>query len=153
MSEMTGMDASHISDRLKNLEATLQDRAPMYPSAEALQLIYGATGKSLDPAEERAALDRSRRRAIEMRTAERRGQLIHCDRVAALWAGQVQIARGRLLSLPSRLAPEVVRAGDVVTAERLMREAIREILAELAATSADEVAAATALVEVGVELR
>jgi len=59
------------------------------------------------------------------------GELIPADEVAATWTERVQIAKGRLLALPARLSPEMVRVSSQRDAERLIRSAIVEVLREL----------------------
>jgi hypothetical protein len=63
------------------------------------------------------------------------GELLESSEVAATWVAQVGIAKGRLLSLPARLAPSVLGLGDLRAIETVIREAIYEALTEL---SADE---------------
>lgn len=48
------------------------------------------------------------------------------------WTNQVQIAKGRFLSLPSRLAPDLIQLNDLRSTERLLRDAIIEVLEEMA---------------------
>jgi hypothetical protein len=58
--------------------------------------------------------------------------LLESAAVQTLWTDQIAIAKGRLLSLPARLAPAVLGLGDLREIERTIREAIHEALTELA---------------------
>jgi hypothetical protein len=71
----------------------------------------------------------------EVEYRARIGELLEAKDVAATWVAQVGIAKGRLLSLPARLAPAVLGLGDLRAIETVIREAIHEALTEL---SADE---------------
>lgn len=71
---------------------------------------------------------------VEYRT--RIGDLLEASVVADTWAAQVAIAKGRLLSLPARIAPSVIGLGDLRAIEGVIREAIHEVLTELSADEA-----------------
>ena len=86
----------------------------------------------LDPAQERAQLDRQRRLDLERKAAIDEGQLIPIEQVAEAWAGQVRVAKERLMSLPARLAPSVTRQTEMRETEKIIREAIHGVLTELA---------------------
>lgn len=59
------------------------------------------------------------------------GELLPADEVAAVWADQVRIARERLLAIPRRVAPSVLRLDEIQDVERVIREAIYTVLDEL----------------------
>lgn len=87
---------------------------------------------ALDPAQERAALDAERRRELELKNGEREGRLIDADEVGNTWTNLVLVAKARLLSIPSRVAYDVVRTTDLREAEKLLKGAIHDALRELA---------------------
>jgi hypothetical protein len=60
------------------------------------------------------------------------GELLPAAEVAEEWSNQIRIAKERLLSLPARLAPKVVRQTEMREVEKLIREAIHDVLSELA---------------------
>ena len=99
------------------------------------ELGVGDDGEVIDPPREKALLDRARRIVVETEHKVRLGELLEASEVASTWAAQVGIAKGRLLSLPARLAPAVLGLGDLRAIEPVIREAIHEALTEL---SADE---------------
>lgn len=66
-----------------------------------------------------------------MDLARRRHELIPVEEVAAAWAQNIAIAKGRLLSLPSRVSSEVLRLKSQRDVELLLRNKLFEILTEL----------------------
>ena len=63
---------------------------------------------------------------------QRVGELIPKDEVAAAWAENIAIAKGRLLALPSRVSGEVLRLKTQREVEEAIKAAIVTILEELA---------------------
>jgi phage terminase Nu1 subunit (DNA packaging protein) len=84
----------------------------------------------LDPQQERARLDRARRVLAELDASVRRGELIPQADMTAAWAGILGAVRQRLLELPTRAAPLVADATPA-EAERVLRDLVHEVLAEL----------------------
>ena len=132
LSELTGIDRRTVKTRLESVNAITGERgAYLYETREALPLLYLASGERLDPAQERAALDRVRRRQIEMANEKAEGNLIPKEEVAAAWTEQILIAKGRLLSLPSRVSSDLLRTKTQRDMEQRLRDAGIEILEEL----------------------
>lgn len=65
---------------------------------------------------------------------QRIGELIPKDEVATAWADQIAIAKGRLLSLPSRVSGEVLRLRTQREIEDVIKAALITILEELSGT-------------------
>ena len=63
---------------------------------------------------------------------QRVGELIPKDEVAAAWAENIAIAKGRLLALPSRVSGDVLRLKTQREVEELIKGAIVTVLEELA---------------------
>lgn len=63
------------------------------------------------------------------------GELLPADEVAAVWADQVRIARERMLAIPARVAPTVLRLNELRDVERAIRDAIHTVLDELSHAS------------------
>ena len=82
-------------------------------------------------AKARAKRETYRAQMAEVEYRARIGELLEAKDVAATWVAQVGIAKGRLLSLPARLAPAVLGLGDLRAIETVIREAIHEALTEL----------------------
>jgi len=85
-------------------------------------------------AQDEARLAKARADKAEMEVTEMRAELIPADQVREVWAGFVAITRGRLNEIP-RLAARPARAAhSIAHAERILREAIDEALADLGKT-------------------
>ena len=67
----------------------------------------------------------------ELDYQERVGQLLPADLVAQVWAEQVRIAKDRLLAIPARVAPTVLRLEELRDVERAIRDALLVVLDEL----------------------
>lgn len=136
MADWTGLDRRTIRKRLEQVPSKPgPNRALLFDSRSALPLLYGigtADDARLDPSAEKARLDAARADLAEIERDKKRGALVEADEVAEAWGNQIQIAKGRLLSLPPRLAPDLARVTDQRAAERLLRKAITEVLHELA---------------------
>ena len=89
-----------------------------------------ANGDRLDPATERALLDRRRRETIEFTTAIKHGEYVKARDVELRWARRVVTARDHLRSLPAALR---LRMGHLSRAEEaIVAEVVEESLCELA---------------------
>lgn len=93
-------------------------------------LVHVPTGEVLDPAAERAALDRARRLLAEQELARRAGSLIPADDVFELGARMVLAFRSHCLALPDRAAPLLVGLDTYGTAS-ILRDLIDEALTAL----------------------
>lgn len=59
------------------------------------------------------------------------GELIHADDVIAHWTRVILSAKGRLMALPMRLAPELLTADDMKQAEEILKAGLLDALEEL----------------------
>jgi hypothetical protein len=82
-------------------------------------------------AKAKAKREMYRAQMAELEYKQKNGELVQADEVAAAWAEQVMIAKGRLLNLPARLAPDIVNATDMRQIEQTIRAAVVEVLEEL----------------------
>ena len=83
---------------------------------------------------ERARLMRARADLAEMEAAQKRGELIPAREVVTAWTEVVALLRARLLVLPDKIAPLAHDAQTIPQARDIVRNAVHEALAELAAT-------------------
>ena len=83
---------------------------------------------------ERARLMRARADLAEMEAAQKRGELIPAREVVTAWIEVVALLRARLLVLPDKIAPLAHDAQTIPQARDIVRNAVHEALAELAAT-------------------
>lgn len=86
---------------------------------------------ALDFAKARARKEKALADLREMESKKMSGDLLPIEEVRSAWLSAVSTAKGRLLALPSRLAPEVILISDVRKAENLIKTQIMEILQEL----------------------
>lgn len=103
-----------------------------FNSASALLAIYCPDG-GLDPAQEKAALDKARRGLVELQRAEKEKALIPAEAVLGHWSRLIGNARSRLLNLPGRLAVECSGKSQHEIGQ-IAKAVIHEALAELAAS-------------------
>ncbi len=104
--------------------------ARLFDSRDLLPVALGLTGDKLDPGQERAMLDRTRRQVAEVQLAERRRELVPREAVIACWQAALGVCRARLLALPTRLAGECAHLGPTevqASAKRLVYEALTEL--------------------------
>lgn len=97
--------------RFKGAEDSNEDPEKMSPK-ERLDWYKGTR--------ERVALERDN------------GALIPADEVESEWLRQIGIAKGRLLAMPTRIAPELIQKSESREVERIIKSAVIEILEELA---------------------
>lgn len=130
---LTNIDRRAIGRRLAGIEAEPgPGKALLYQSDAALRLLYaGPDGERLDASQERALLDRERRKALELANSRLEGKLLPVDEVSKAWEEQIAIAKGRFLALPSRLAPRLVRTKAIREVELILRDGIIEVMSEL----------------------
>lgn len=62
---------------------------------------------------------------------QQRGELIPAEQVAEEWLRQISAAKGRLMALPTRIAPELIAKEEPRDIERTLRDAITAVLEEL----------------------
>jgi len=60
------------------------------------------------------------------------GELIPADEVARVWEAKIYTAKGRLLALPARLAPELLHLGELRAIETTIRDALLAVMDEMA---------------------
>lgn len=86
---------------------------------------------------ERARLVKARADLAEMEAARMRGALLAAPEVAAAWTAIVALMRTRLLALPDTLAPRIHETTTIAEARGVLKTAVHEVLAEIAATEVE----------------
>jgi hypothetical protein len=114
--DMRAWHAANVTPRRKQAEM----RAPQ------------PTDVDLDSLNWRERKDRAQALSEEQKLKERQGELVERSVVLATWASLVAAFRARMVSLPSKLAPQVAAPGKVRQAEELIETAVHEALAEVA---------------------
>jgi hypothetical protein len=97
-------------------------------------LVLKAEAGVADYGSERARLIKARADLAEMEAARRRAELLPAAEVAAAWTEILALVRARVLALPDKLAPLTHETTSIAEARGVLRTAVREVLAEIAAT-------------------
>jgi len=129
LADLTGKDRRTIQKRLADMSPAADNT---YPSASALLAIFCPDG-GLDPAQERAALDRARRELVEIQKSEKEKSLLSAEGVLQHWSRLIGNARSRLLNLPGRLAVECSGKSQHEIGQ-IAKAIVYEALSELAVT-------------------
>ena len=90
-----------------------------------------AANGSLDLGEERARLAKEQADAKEMENAVERGELVYIEDVAKQIGKQTAKVRTKLLSVPTKVAPEAHASATVREVQQIIEDAIVEALNEL----------------------
>lgn len=97
-----------------------------------------ASSGELNLSEERARLAKEQADAKEMENAIERGDLVYIEHVAKQIENQLTKVRTRLLSVPTKVAPEAHSCASVREVQSVIEKAIVEALNELVGYSQDE---------------
>jgi phage terminase Nu1 subunit (DNA packaging protein) len=91
-------------------------------------------GEVLSLAEERLRFERVKREHAELKLARERGEWVERAEVQRVWSQILGRVRQHLLMLPHRAAPRVYDVTSIPEIEDELKEAVHEILGELADT-------------------
>ena len=114
-------------------------RGEQVESSAALELIYG-DGERLDPQQEKARLDRTRRGIAELEYQQRKSKLVDAAGVerAAYQFGRI-LQKNLVDVFPSRVSMEVAAMTDPWEIETFLREHMRRELESVSRLKAEEV--------------
>lgn len=90
-----------------------------------------ANAGELNLTDERARLSKEQADAKEMENAIERGELVYIEDVAKRFEEGLSKVRAKLLSIPTKIAPEAAAAENAKEVQRLIENAIIEALNEL----------------------
>jgi phage terminase Nu1 subunit (DNA packaging protein) len=85
-----------------------------------------------DYSTQRVRLMKARADVLEMEKAQMENNLIPAQDVQDAWIEVLSACRAKLLSLPTKTAPEVFAASDLNDVKTILKETVNEALAELA---------------------
>jgi len=123
LSTWTGLHRDTIRKRLSAL--LTGEHGEQLDSAKALPLIYG-DGERLDPQQEKARLDRTRRELAELDCKAKQRELIHVDDAKKVIDFAATSCREHLMGIPGRFA-------DIFAAETDARQIESDLEAEIRA--------------------
>ncbi len=122
---------------------------------EVVHYRGGSDGSpKLNPAQEKALLDKTRREAAQLELEKKRGRLVSLDDVEKVWESRLTLFRQRLIALPNKMARPMVEVDKPQEAEQLLATEIEKILEALngeSRTIADEIESTVVSRETSVE--
>lgn len=129
IADWCGMDRRTIAKRVAHLECEDHGvRGKLYETSDALRAIYLGENAGLDPGQERARLDESRRRLADLEYSKRRGELLHESSVFRALEIAGTAFRDGLLNIPGRIASSLAAETDARIIENQLFEEIRNQL-------------------------
>ena len=103
----------------------------LYYLPEVLDFRFGPDGQKLDPSQEKARLDHTRRQIVELQLAKLRGDLVEVGDVCKEVEKEYIAVRQGLLAIPSKLANQLVPLDSPAEIQGLLMDAFTEALKEL----------------------
>lgn len=89
----------------------------------------------LNPAQEKAMLDRARRENAELELKRKRGIYVSLDDVTKVWEKQLIVLRQRILAMPNKLARPVMEVASPKEAQEVLMQEAVEMLRDLNANA------------------
>jgi phage terminase Nu1 subunit (DNA packaging protein) len=74
---------------------------------------------------------------LDLENREREGELVEADSVRSAWLEMIAAARAKLLSIPTKVAPQVIAMSNAADAEQLVKLFVYEALEELSTSLFD----------------
>lgn len=144
MSEITGSSFRTIKKRLAGLESVkTEGRQVFFETQKALRLIYLSNEAKegsdielelLDPQLQKARLDKARTEKVELEIDVLKGNLIPADQVERAWSDLIIAFRAKILSLHSKISPQLASLKTIPEIELKLKTELREALSELSNT-------------------
>lgn len=94
--------------------------------------------KELDFNREKTLLTKAQREITEIKLQRERLELLPADEVESCWLGMIHTFRGKLLDLPTRVAPLVVNKTDLDIITNILKTEVYEALTELSELKPEE---------------
>lgn len=105
---------------------------PTWRIKTVLAALAAEEGKGLNPAAEKARLDKTRADIAEIELDKRRGDVASLTVVAQVWGDFCNNIKNRLRSIPTKAAPLVAAETQAETCKDILNRLIDEALSELA---------------------
>lgn len=105
-----------------------------YRMARVVEHLFGRSrGEALDGSYERARRDKETADKLALENALRRGELAEVSQVQSTWADHIAAARAKLLSMPTKLGPQLTHVADPNIIAGRIRAEVYAAINELAA--------------------
>ena len=111
-----------------------------YPGAALVAYYLNKSGGDMEFADQRQRLAAAQAEKTETENAVRRGELRIASHVDRVWSDHIAAARAKLLSMPSKLAPQITDIHEPQLIAAAIRAEVTAALAELAEYEPDELA-------------
>lgn len=128
-----GITARKLGDILATVPAEGgTDRRPTWRIKTVLAAIAADEGRGLNPAAEKARLDKARADIAEIELEKRRGETVTVSAVAQVWSDICTNLKTRLRSIPTKAAPMLAAEKRAEDCKDILSKFIDEALTELA---------------------
>ena len=136
LSRLTQQQASEIcgvtARTLRDWSGVPRNKDGSYHARELVAWLVARGAGSGDFDNQRERLAAAQAEKTEMENAVRRGQLADMNDVTRTWTDHIAAARAKLLSLPTKLSPQITNVTDAAVIAAAIRSGIYEALSELA---------------------
>ena len=108
-----------------------------YPGPALVAYYVGKLGGGSEYDTQRERLAAAQAERVEAENAVRRGELAELGSVAAEWSALIHACRAKLLSMPSKLGPQLIHVADPTVIAARIRAEVYAALVELGGTDDD----------------
>ena len=108
-----------------------------YPGPALVAYYVGKLGGGSEYDTQRERLAAAQAEKVEAENAVRRGELAELGSVAAEWSALIHACRAKLLSMPSKLGPQLIHVADPTVIAARIRAEVYAALVELGGTDDD----------------
>jgi phage terminase Nu1 subunit (DNA packaging protein) len=142
ISEMCGLDRRTVKKRLASLKVHLvEGKSHLYDMFEANSMLYGTStsdhGDTLaQMSREELRLETAKADKVELEVGRMKSELVSIEEVATVVEREYGAVRAGILSMPSKVAQDLVLMDQFVGIKNYLEDAINEILTELSADKA-----------------
>jgi hypothetical protein len=127
------MDKRRVGSLLEDLEPHRKSgRIGYYWMRDVFDHLLKNEQERLDPQQEQARLNESRRRKVDLETEVMRGELCRTSDVEMFWSNHITNCKTRLLAIPHKTAHRVMAAKEISEGMKILEDEVREALEELA---------------------
>ena len=88
--------------------------------------------EELDLVQEKARESIKRQKKLDLEIEEKEGRLIDREKVKEIWGAHIMAAKAKLLSLPTKMTPELLGQDDLLSIKKIIKKHVYEALNELA---------------------